>query len=101
MALERLRSFDPEVVLLDISLPDIDGYQVARKMRKNRRRGDLIILAVSGHEHEHDQRRSREAGCDAHLVKPVSLDVVESFFAPEIWKVAQQKSATPEAKPLE
>lgn len=60
-------------------------------------RGDLIILAVSGHEHENDQRRSREAGCDAHLV-PVSLDVLESFLAPEVWKVAQQESATPESQ---
>jgi CheY-like chemotaxis protein len=80
MALERLRSFDPEVVLLDISLPDIDGYQVARKMRENTRRGDLIILAVSGHEREEDQRRSKEAGCDAHLVKPVSLKVLKNLM---------------------
>jgi CheY-like chemotaxis protein len=97
-ALERLRSFDPEVVLLDINLPDIDGYQVARKMRKDTQRGDLIILAVSGHEREEDQRRSREAGCDAHLVKPVSLDVLKSLLAPAAWKVARQKSFTPEAK---
>ena len=88
MALERLASFDPDVVLLDISLPDIDGYQVARKMREATHRGDLIILAVSGHEREEDQRRSREAGCDAHLVKPVAINVLESFLVPEVWKVS-------------
>jgi CheY-like chemotaxis protein len=67
-------------------------------MRKDTQRGDLIILAVSGHEREEDQRRSREAGCDAHLVKPVSLDVLKSLLAPAAWKVARQKSFTPEAK---
>jgi signal transduction histidine kinase/FixJ family two-component response regulator len=99
-ALERLRSFDPDVVLLDISLPDIDGYQVARKMREDTARRDLIILAISGHERREDQRRSKEAGCDAHLVKPVPPHVLESFLARGVGRVFQQKSAIAETRPF-
>jgi signal transduction histidine kinase/ActR/RegA family two-component response regulator len=99
--LQRLRSLDPDVVLLDISLPDIDGYQVARKMREDTPRGDLIILAISGHGQQEDRRRSKEAGCDAHLVKPVPTNVLEGFLARGVGQMALQESAIAEAKPSE
>jgi signal transduction histidine kinase/ActR/RegA family two-component response regulator len=89
MALKSLRSFDPDVVLLDIGLPDIDGYQVARKMRESTLRNDLVILALSGHGQDEDQRRSIEAGCNGHLLKPVPLDVLESFLGREVSQMAQ------------
>jgi signal transduction histidine kinase/ActR/RegA family two-component response regulator len=81
MALKRLPSFEPDVVLLDISLPDIDGYQVARRMREDTPERDLVIIALSGYGQEDHQRRSREAGCDAHLVKPVQLNVLQRLLA--------------------
>ena len=79
-ALEKLRSFEPEAVLLDISLPDIDGYQVARKMREETAGSNLVIIALSGYGQEEHQRQSKEAGCDAHLVKPVELKVLQSLL---------------------
>ena len=63
----------PDVVLLDIGLPGMDGYEVARRLRVAANTRDARILAVSGYGQEGDQIKSREAGCDDHLVKPVDL----------------------------
>ncbi|MBX9605849.1 MAG: response regulator [Gammaproteobacteria bacterium] len=70
-ALERVQTFSPEVVLLDIGLPVIDGYELAGRLR--RARGSLRIVAVTGYGQEADVRRARAAGFDEHLVKPVDL----------------------------
>jgi CheY-like chemotaxis protein len=70
-ALERVESFAPEVVLLDIGLPLIDGYELAARLRRAMR--SLRIVAVTGYGQEEDIRRARAAGFDEHLVKPVDL----------------------------
>jgi len=73
-ALERFPSFRPEVVLLDIGLPDMNGYQVARQMR---RAGSAArIVALTGYGQAEDIQRARQSGFDAHLVKPVDFDVL-------------------------
>ncbi len=70
-ALEMLRSFDASLVLLDIGMPGLDGYQTCSRMR--REKGDAIrIVAVTGWGQEEDRRRAAEAGFDAHLTKPVN-----------------------------
>jgi DNA-binding response OmpR family regulator len=80
VALEMLRTFEPEIVLLDIGLPGMDGYQVARRMRAETSRKDLIIVAMSGYGEEQHRRKSLEAGCDDHLVKPVQPDTLRNFL---------------------
>jgi len=80
VALEMLHSFEPEVVLLDIGLPGMDGYQVARRMRTETTREKLIIVAMSGYGEEDHRRQSLEAGCDDHLVKPVQPDALRDFL---------------------
>ena len=70
-ALEAARSFRPEVVLLDIGLPGMDGYHVARLLRAEDCGRDARIIAITGYGHEEDRRRSREAGFDHYLVKPI------------------------------
>jgi two-component system, sensor histidine kinase len=60
----------PDVVVMDIGLPDIDGYEAARRIRQQRGRA-VRLIAVSGYGQPQDRARSREAGFDAHLVKPV------------------------------
>ena len=70
-ALEAARQFEPEVVLLDIGLPGIDGYEIARRMRAMPPLAQALIVAVSGYGQEKDRQRSAAAGFDAHLVKPV------------------------------
>jgi CheY-like chemotaxis protein len=71
----------PEVVLLDISLPGMDGHEVCRRLRREPGLERAFLVAVTGHAHEDDHRRSREAGFDLHLDKPVDLDVLEQLLA--------------------
>src|SRR3989344_143131 len=66
--------FRPHIILLDIGMPEMDGYEVARKLRGYQEFEKTIIVAVSGYGQEEDRQRSREAGFDQHLVKPVDLD---------------------------
>jgi CheY-like chemotaxis protein len=74
-ALELARDFRPQVVLLDIGLPDMDGYEVARQLREDQIMGEtLCLMAVTGYGHENARTRSAAAGFDHHLVKPVSPD---------------------------
>ena len=70
-ALAAAPSFEPHVVLLDIGLPGIDGYEVARRLRAMRELERVRIVAITGWGQEADRQRSREAGFDLHLVKPV------------------------------
>jgi PAS domain S-box-containing protein len=75
-ALAILTEFAPDVALLDIGLPVMDGYELARRMRATPLGASARIYALTGYGQESDRRRSREAGFDAHLVKPVDLNTV-------------------------
>ena len=70
-ALEALPDFRPEAVLLDIGLPVIDGYEVARRLRAQPLGDGLVIIAASGYGQKEDQQRSLEAGFDSHMIKPL------------------------------
>jgi CheY-like chemotaxis protein/anti-sigma regulatory factor (Ser/Thr protein kinase) len=67
-------AFRPELVLLDIGMPGMSGYEVAQHLRKLEGGDGLRIVAVTGWSQDHDRRRSREAGFDHHLAKPVGVD---------------------------
>jgi signal transduction histidine kinase/ActR/RegA family two-component response regulator len=73
-ALESFPTFCPEVVLLDIGLPDMDGYQVAQRIRSAG--GAARIVALTGYGQAEDVQRARDSGFDAHLVKPVDFDLL-------------------------
>ncbi|HVE65574.1 MAG TPA: MASE1 domain-containing protein [Thermoanaerobaculia bacterium] len=75
-ALSEAERFSPEVVLLDIGLPGIDGYEVARAMRRTPQGRDVLLVAVSGYGLPEDRARSRDAGFDGHLLKPVAPQVL-------------------------
>jgi two-component system CheB/CheR fusion protein len=74
-------AFRPEVVLLDIGLPGMDGYEVARRLRRRPAGKGTLLVAVTGYGHEDDRRRSREAGFDHHLVKPTDPAAVADLLA--------------------
>ena len=74
-AVEAEHDFNPEVVLLDIGLPKLSGYDVARSIRSTRGNG-VLIIAITGWGQEDDRRRAREAGFDHHFTKPVDFDVL-------------------------
>ncbi|HUR21602.1 MAG TPA: response regulator, partial [Vicinamibacterales bacterium] len=73
-ALKVAAAFKPQVAVLDIGLPVMDGYELATRLRAMEGLGALRLIAVTGYGQESDQRRSETAGFDAHLIKPVSLD---------------------------
>jgi PAS domain S-box-containing protein len=70
-ALHEAEAFRPEVILLDIGLPMMNGYDVARRLRKEPWGADLRLVALTGWGQEEDRRRSKEAGFDDHVVKPI------------------------------
>jgi PAS domain S-box-containing protein len=73
-ALEQTEHDAPDVVLLDIGLPGMDGYEVAQRLRARAQTAACKIIAVSGYGADQDRRRAHEAGVDHHLTKPVDLD---------------------------
>ncbi len=79
-ALKVAETFQPEVALLDIGLPVMDGYELARLLRQRYADRGLRLIAVTGYGQASDRQQSKEAGFDAHLVKPLDLDVLESLL---------------------
>jgi CheY-like chemotaxis protein len=80
-ALDAMRTARPTVAVLDIGMPGMDGYEVARRARAGPRGGDITLIALTGWGNDEDRRRSREAGIDHHLVKPVDLRALEELLA--------------------
>ena len=80
-ALDAARGRRPEVVLLDIGLPGLDGYQVARRLREDLGLGGALLVAMTGYGQPEDRRRSREAGIHHHFVKPVEPFVLRNLLA--------------------
>ena len=72
-ALERARASLPEVVLLDLALPDVSGYEVAETLRAEAATSDALLIAVTGFGDEAARRRVRESGFDAHVLKPIDV----------------------------
>jgi PAS domain S-box-containing protein len=78
---DAVDEFEPEILILDIGMPGMSGYDVARQLRKSKRGGRVYIIALSGWGEEADLRNSFKAGFDHHFVKPVELDTLINFMA--------------------
>jgi signal transduction histidine kinase len=78
-AAEAVAAFDPDLVFLDIGMPTLSGYQLARQLRALPRGDDRLLIAVTGWGQPDDRRRTAEAGFDHHLVKPPDLDAVRQI----------------------
>jgi signal transduction histidine kinase/ActR/RegA family two-component response regulator len=92
-ALDAFGAFRPEVVLLDIGMPGMDGLEVARRLRRRRDSHDVMLIALTGWGQEKDRRDSRAAGFDHHLIKPVDIEALQGFLAA---LHGEQGSKTPE-----
>jgi CheY-like chemotaxis protein len=79
-ALELAETFRPPALLLDIGLPDFNGYELATKIRASPWGRGVMLIAVTGWGQGEDRRRALEAGCDHHLTKPVAPETVESLL---------------------
>jgi PAS domain S-box-containing protein len=80
-AIAAAESFRPEVVLMDVGMPKLNGLEAARAIRAQPWGREMTILALTGWGQESDRRDSREAGCDGHLVKPVGIADLEQVLA--------------------
>jgi CheY-like chemotaxis protein len=79
-AVAAVESFRPDVVLMDISLPKLDGHDAARRIREEPWGKDVVLVALTGWGQEEDRRKSRDAGFDEHMVKPVDYDALMRFL---------------------
>ncbi|WP_200386512.1 ATP-binding protein [Thiocapsa imhoffii] len=79
-ALDALETEPADVVILDIRMPDLDGREVARRIRMRPEWNDIRLIAMTGLGEAADRQRSREAGFDVHLVKPVSIESLDELF---------------------
>jgi signal transduction histidine kinase len=80
-ALAKLETFSPDIALLDIGLPLMDGYELARRIRREPRLSGIRLVSITGYGQHSDRLRAKEAGFDVHLVKPVDLVVIERVIA--------------------
>lgn len=88
-AIEKARATHPDLVLLDIGLPELDGFEVARQLRQDHAFDDLLVAALTGYGQEEDRRRGQEVGFDEHLIKPVSVTELERVFMhPKLTRVS-------------
>jgi two-component system, chemotaxis family, CheB/CheR fusion protein len=80
-ALDALESFDPDLVLLDIGMPGMDGYEVAKRIRRHPGFAHLKLIALTGWGQEEDRRRTAAAGFDHHLIKPTGIEALRGLLA--------------------
>lgn len=92
-AIAKVRQWMPDVVFLDIGLPGMDGYEVARRLRIQPDLQHLHLIALTGYGQEEDRRRSQAAGFDRHLVKPADISDIEEIFAGIVPRPAPTDSA--------
>ena len=78
-AMDVLREFQPQIVLLDVGMPGMDGCEVTQQIRKESGFESVLIVIISGHGQESDKERSKQAGANHHLVKPIHFD--------ELWEI--------------
>ena len=80
-ALDIAARFQPQVVVLDLGLPEVDGWELARRLRQIEGLAEVRIVALTGYGSERDRERSREAGIDVHLLKPVEISQLTRSFS--------------------
>src|SRR5712671_662638 len=80
VAIDIARRFLPDIVLLDLGLPGIDGFEVCRKIKSHAGLEHTRIIAVTGYAQDEYRTRSRAAGCEMHLIKPVPTAVIEQLL---------------------
>jgi DNA-binding response OmpR family regulator len=83
-ALSVARTYKPSVIVLDIGLPDITGYEVARRLREQQEFAHTAIVAVTGYGQSSDRQRAQQAGIDHHMIKPVDPDALRAVLLASI-----------------
>lgn len=79
----------PDIIICDIGLPVMDGYEVAQQLRKDDEIKETFLIALSGYAGAEDRKRSREAGFDRHLAKPADISAIERVIAEAAMRIKQ------------
>jgi CheY-like chemotaxis protein len=79
-AVVAAEQFRPEIILMDVGMPRLNGLDATRRIREQSWAHNMVIIALTGWGQENDRERSREAGCDGHLIKPVNLSELEMLL---------------------
>jgi len=79
-ALRRLKETEPDIILLDIGLPGMDGFQLARIIRTRLGMTSVLLVAVTGYGRDEDRRRAIDAGFDVHLTKPAAFEDIDKLL---------------------
>ena len=79
--LRAAQEFRTQAMLLDLGLPEMDGFEIARRIRRDPALAPMRLIAVSGYGQDADRKRSQEAGFDTHLVKPVNPQQIEQILS--------------------
>lgn len=98
-AVEMARAFRPDVALLDIGMPKLDGYQAAQRIRSDAGDRPPKLIALTGWSQDEDRRRARDAGFDEHLVKPAELDKLRRLLVSSTQQKAAANGAVPRTEP--
>jgi CheY-like chemotaxis protein len=80
-ALQLLSEFNPDVALIDVGLPGMNGYELARRIREQPQFASIMLIAQTGWGREEDREQAREAGFDHHLPKPINHELLERILA--------------------
>ena len=80
-AFDAAEEFRPDVVVLDIAMPKLNGYEAARKIRAQPWGKQMVLIALTGWGQQQDRRRTQDAGFDAHLTKPVNYEAIMELLA--------------------
>ena len=98
-AVAASQTFMPDMILLDIGLPDIDGYEVATRLRANHATSGVFLVALTGWGSAQDKLRSTAMGFDAHLTKPVDVEAILSLLQAHVAKPASDSRRSPRSLP--
>jgi signal transduction histidine kinase/ActR/RegA family two-component response regulator len=93
-SLELAQTYRPEIILLDIGMPRMDGLEVARRLRQDLGLKDVLLVALTGYGQDQDRRRSHEAGFDIHLIKPVDIDHLHTLLQKPVQLADESKPET-------
>ena len=91
-ALEILRSFVPSLILMDLQMPGIDGFELTRRLRAEPSTTEVVIIAVTAYAMKGDEQRARAAGCDDYITKPIDTRALPGVVAEHL---ARGRKAAP------
>jgi two-component system, cell cycle response regulator DivK len=80
-ALVVLQSFHPRLILMDLQMPGMDGFELARRLKATAATRDIVILALTAYAMKGDEERAREAGCDGYVSKPIDTRTLPALIA--------------------